>query len=94
MKNSKKALLIGLGATAAIAAIAAALAYEEEAVDKIGSYLNRQRMKNFVQPGDTLFRISNRFYGNATAWRKIREANKATISPDGRLRVGQVINLP
>ena len=49
MKNSKKALLIGLGATAAIAAIAAALAYEEEAVDKIGSYLNRQRMKNFVK---------------------------------------------
>ena len=49
MKNSKKALLIGLGATAAIAAIAAALAYEEEAVDKIGSYLNRQRMKNFVR---------------------------------------------
>ena len=49
MKDSKKALLIGLGATAAIAAIAAALAYEEEAVDKIGSYLNRQRMKNFVR---------------------------------------------
>ena len=47
-----------------------------------------------VQPGDTLFKISSRFYGNATAWRKIREANKATISPDGRLRVGQVINLP
>ena len=46
MKNSRKALLVGLGATAAIAA---ALAYEEEAVDKIGSYLNRQRMKNFVK---------------------------------------------
>ncbi|CZR06936.1 hypothetical protein [Trichococcus ilyis] len=49
MKNSRKALLVGLGATAAIAAIAAALAYEEEAVDKISSYLNRQRMKNFVK---------------------------------------------
>ncbi len=49
MKNSKKALLVGLGATAAIVAIAAAMAFEEEAVDKIGSYLNRQRMKGFVR---------------------------------------------
>lgn len=49
MKNSKKALLVGLGATAAIVAIAAAMAFEEDAVDKIGSYLNRQRMKGFVR---------------------------------------------
>jgi len=49
MKNSKRALLVGLGATAAIVAIAAAIAFEEDAVDKIGSYLNRQRMKSFVK---------------------------------------------
>ena len=47
-----------------------------------------------VQEGDTLYRISTRFYGNSAKWRAIRELNKATISTDGRLRVGQVIRLP
>lgn len=47
-----------------------------------------------VQDGDTLFRISTRFYGAPTKWRAIREANRTVISPDGRLRVGQVIRLP
>jgi len=47
-----------------------------------------------VQQGDTLFRISERFYGSSSHWRKIREANKATIPPDGRVNAGQVILLP
>ena len=47
-----------------------------------------------VQEGDTLYRISTRFYGNSAKWRAIRELNKATISTDGRLRAGQVIRLP
>lgn len=47
-----------------------------------------------VQPGDTLFKISTRFYGSANKWRAIREANKATIPLDGRLHVGQEIRLP
>ena len=47
-----------------------------------------------VQDGDTLYRISTRFYGSSAKWRAIRELNKATISTDGRLRAGQVIRLP
>lgn len=47
-----------------------------------------------VQQGDTLFRISERFYGSSSHWRKIREANKATIPTDGRVNAGQVIILP
>ena len=47
-----------------------------------------------VQQGDTLFRISERFYGSSSHWRKIREANKATVPPDGRVNAGQVILLP
>ncbi|MBQ9741712.1 MAG: LysM peptidoglycan-binding domain-containing protein, partial [Kiritimatiellae bacterium] len=27
-------------------------------------------------------------------WRDIRDANRAIISPDGRVRAGQVIKLP
>lgn len=49
MKNSKKAFLVGLAATAAVTAVAAILVHEEEAVDRVGSYLNRQRLKNKVK---------------------------------------------
>ena len=47
-----------------------------------------------VEEGDTLMRISAKFYGTNHKWRDIREANKAIISPDGRVRTGQVIKLP
>lgn len=47
-----------------------------------------------VQDGDTLYGIAKRFYGNISAWRKIRDANKTLVSTDGRLRTGDVIKLP
>jgi len=47
-----------------------------------------------VQEGDTLYHLASRFYGTMHAWKKIREANKALISSDGRLRAGDVIKLP
>ncbi len=47
-----------------------------------------------VVEGDTLMQISARFYGTNHKWRDIREANKTIISPDGRVRAGQVIRLP
>jgi len=47
-----------------------------------------------VQEGDTLYRIAVRFYGKMSAWSEIRDANKAIISTDGRVRAGQKIVLP
>ena len=47
-----------------------------------------------VEEGDTLMRISAKFYGTNHKWREIREANKTVISPDGRVNAGQVIKLP
>ena len=47
-----------------------------------------------VQEGDTLYKIAMRFYGRTSAWKQIREANKATISTDGRVRTGMTIRLP
>lgn len=47
-----------------------------------------------VQSGDTLFKISTRFYGSSAKWRAIREANMAIIPPDGRVRAGQTLKLP
>jgi tetratricopeptide (TPR) repeat protein len=47
-----------------------------------------------VQPGDTLFRVAEKFYGDSTHWKKIRDANRARIDPDGRIRAGQIIVVP
>lgn len=47
-----------------------------------------------VQEGDTLYKIATRFYGRTSAWKQIREANKDTISTDGRVRAGMKIRLP
>ena len=47
-----------------------------------------------VEDGDTLYGIAKKFYGNIQAWKVIREANKAVISSDNRLKAGDVITLP
>jgi len=47
-----------------------------------------------VQDGDTLYKIAIKFYGTSSAWSRIRDANKAKISMDGRVRKGQTIVLP
>lgn len=47
-----------------------------------------------VQPGDTLFGIAERYYGDGTQWTKVREANKSRIHADGQVRAGQVLLIP
>ncbi len=47
-----------------------------------------------VQPGDTLFRVAEKYYGDSTQWKKIRDANRTRIDPDGRIRAGQIIVVP
>lgn len=47
-----------------------------------------------VQEGDTLYKLAMRFYGRRDAWKAIREANKAIVSTDGRIRTGQRLKLP
>ena len=47
-----------------------------------------------MQEGDTLYKIALRFYGRTSAWKMIREANKETITTDGRVRTGQTLKLP
>lgn len=47
-----------------------------------------------VEDGDTLYGVAKRFYGSIHAWKAIREANKALISSDNRLRAGDTIVLP
>jgi phage tail protein X len=47
-----------------------------------------------VEDGDTLYKIAERFYGRTSVWTKIRDANKAVISVDGRVKAGDRIVLP
>ena len=47
-----------------------------------------------VQEGDTLYKIALKFYGKRSAWTRIRDANKAVISTDGRVNAGVTIKLP
>ena len=64
---------------------------EAPAVEKKGP----DRPKTYVvEDGDTLYGIAKRFYGSMKAWKAIREANKALISSDNRLRAGDTIVLP
>ena len=47
-----------------------------------------------VEEGDTLYGVAKRFYGSIRSWKMIRDANKALISSDNRLKVGDTIVLP
>ena len=73
-----------------------AAAKESEAVAKTERRKNQASRPDVyvVQEGDTLYKIAMQFYGRSSAWRAIREANKATISTDGRVKAGQKIVLP
>ena len=47
-----------------------------------------------VVAGDSLSKIAQREYGDASQWRKIYEANRATIKNPDLIHPGQVLNLP
>ena len=47
-----------------------------------------------IQDGETLIAIARRFYGKASYWRQIQQANRAIISVDGKVKAGMEIKLP
>ena len=47
-----------------------------------------------VTPGDTLSRISQRYYGTPGRWQEIYNANTAKLGPNGVLRVGTELRIP
>lgn len=50
--------------------------------------------KYTVQKGDTLQKISQKFYGTTKKWSKIYEANKDIMKGPNKIYPGQVINIP
>lgn len=47
-----------------------------------------------VKAGDTLSSIAARFYGDASKWRVIYEANRAQLSDPNALKIGAVLKIP
>jgi nucleoid-associated protein YgaU len=47
-----------------------------------------------VVKGDTLSAIAQRFYGKASLWKKIHQANQDQISNPDLIRPGQVLRIP
>lgn len=47
-----------------------------------------------VAAGDSLSKISQRYYGTASRWPDIYNANRDVISPEGVLRVGSTLRIP
>jgi nucleoid-associated protein YgaU len=47
-----------------------------------------------IKSGDTLSKIAKQYYGNANDWKKIFEANKATIKDADKIFPGQKIIIP
>lgn len=47
-----------------------------------------------VEKGDTLQKISKKFYGTTRQWKKIYEANKELLKSPDTIRPGQTLNIP
>jgi nucleoid-associated protein YgaU len=47
-----------------------------------------------VQKGDTLSHISQQFYGKASAWNRIFEANRDQLDNPDLIKPGQVLKVP
>jgi nucleoid-associated protein YgaU len=50
--------------------------------------------KYTVQPGDTLSKISQAFYGDASAYMKIFRANQPLLSDPNKIKPGQILTIP
>ena len=47
-----------------------------------------------VKPGDTLSKISQQFYGNASQYTKIFEANRDKLNDPDKIQIGQELVIP
>ncbi len=66
----------------------------EEPVEEIEEVYAPQAKSYTVQKGDTLQKISDKFYGTTRRWTEIYEANKDALKHPSRIYPGQVITIP
>ncbi len=67
---------------------------EEESVGGAESMPAPEYQEYTVRKGDTLQKISYKFYGKYGLWKKIYEANKGALKSPDSISVGQVIKVP
>ena len=69
--------------------------YKRQNFDSTETIDPREVPKSYVvQSGDTLSKISEKFYGTANRWNDIFQANRDTLSSARSLRVGQELLIP
>ncbi|MGR3302041.1 MAG: LysM peptidoglycan-binding domain-containing protein [Candidatus Scalindua sp.] len=68
----------------------------EEAITVLETKLEDVAVKAIhkVKPNDSLFKISRKYYGDATEWHKIYEANKDEMSGPNAIYIGQELLIP
>lgn len=59
-----------------------------------GTVQHSQARTYTVQSGDSLSKIAQQFYGKATEYNKIFEANRDKLSDANKIQPGQVLNIP
>ncbi len=47
-----------------------------------------------VQPGDTLSKIAQKYYGDSSLYQQIFEANRDTLQDPNLIKVGQKLRIP
>jgi LysM repeat protein len=50
--------------------------------------------RHTVQPGDTLFKIAQQYYGNRSRWRDIYAANRGVMKSETDLKAGTQLKIP
>ena len=64
------------------------------AVTSTEEIVNPPEQSYTVEKGDNLSKIAKHFYGKATAWPKIFEANRDQLDDPDRIKPGQVLRIP
>lgn len=65
-----------------------------QSVDGTGMQARRAGSQYTVVAGDTLGKIAIRFYGDASQWRRLYDANRGTLADADHLPVGTVLTIP
>lgn len=55
---------------------------------------NPYAQTHIVQKGDTLSKIADRYYGDATLYPKIFEANRDVLKDPNKIKPGQKLRIP
>jgi nucleoid-associated protein YgaU len=55
---------------------------------------NPYTQTHLVQSGDTLSKIAEKYYGDATLYAKIFQANRDVLSDPNKIRPGQKLRIP